>query len=174
LLPLLDTPPVEQIDHVRGPTTIPQENAAQALQNSTGHRYCADSQWTNAPAAELAPRLQAMWGELPTRHSFSIGYGWAPTGPIPDMAFSLHANVYCAAYAIWTDAAEDEQHRNWLHGHIGAIAEEMGEGLYVGDSDFARRPDRFMAPENLARLGDVRAERDPDGLFVSYLGAPVS
>jgi len=31
-----------------------------------------------------------------------------------------------------------------------------------------------MAPENFARLGDVRAERDPDGLFVSYLGEPVS
>ncbi len=174
LLTLLDTPPVQQIDHVRGPTTIPEENAAQALQNPTGHRYCADSQWTNASAAELAPRLQAMWGELPTRHSFSIWYGWAPTRPLPDMAFSLQANVYCAAYAIWTDADEDEQHRSWLHGHIGGIAEELGEGLYVGDSDFARRPDRFMATDNFARLGDVRAERDPDGLFVSYLGEPVS
>ncbi len=172
LLDPLDAPLMEQVDHVRGPTTISAENAAQALQNPTGHRYCADSQWTNAPASELAPRLQAIWSELPTRHSFSIWYGWAPTRELPDMAFSLEANVYCAAYAIWTDAAEDERHRSWLHGRVAGLAEQVGEGLYVGDSDFTRRPDRFMAPDNFRRLEAVRADRDPDGLFVSYLGEP--
>ena len=105
LLTALDDSPVEHVEHVRGPTTIAQENAAQALQNPQGHRYCADSQWTNAAAGELAPALRAIWSELPTRHSFSIWYGWAPTRPLPDMAFSLEANVYVATYAIWTDAA---------------------------------------------------------------------
>ena len=170
LLAPLDDPPAEQLEHVRGPTTIAEENAAQALQNPTGHRYCADSQWTNAPARELAPHLRAIWSELPTRHSFSIWYGWAPTRPLPDMAFSLEANVYLAAYAIWTDDRDDERHRTWLHDHFARLAADVGEGVYIGDSDFTRRPDRFMAQGNLARLSEIRAGRDPDGVFVSYLG----
>ena len=170
LLAPLDDPPAEQLEHVRGPTTIAEENAAQALQNPTGHRYCADSQWTNAPARELAPHLRAIWSELPTRHSFSIWYGWAPTRPLPDMAFSLEANVYLAAYAIWTDGRDDERHRTWLHDHFARLAADVGEGAYIGDSDFTRRPDRFMAQGNLARLSEIRAGRDPDAVFVSYLG----
>jgi FAD/FMN-containing dehydrogenase len=126
LLEPLDDPPVEQIEHARGETTVAQENVAQALQNPDGHRYCADSQWTNAPASELAPLLRAIWSELPTRHSFSIWYGWAPTRQLPDMAFSLQANVYLATYAIWTDADEDERHRSWVHDHHARLAERVG------------------------------------------------
>jgi FAD/FMN-containing dehydrogenase len=170
LLAPLDAVPVRQLAHERGPTSLDQENAAQARQNPEGHRYCADSQWTNASAAELAPLLRELWGELPTRHSFSIWYGWAPSRELPDMAFSLEADVYLATYAIWTDPAEDERHRAWVHGHHARLAEHIGEGVYIGDTDFSRRPDRFMAEDNFARLQAVRADRDPHGLFVPYPG----
>jgi FAD/FMN-containing dehydrogenase len=86
------------------------------------------------------------------------------------MAFSLEANVYLAAYAIWTDPAEDERHRNWLHGHFARIADAVGEGLYIGDSDFSRRPDRFMSGGHYARLCEIHAQQDPDGVFVRHLG----
>jgi len=170
LLRPLDAVPAEQVDHVRGPTTLAEENAAQALQNPEGHRYCADSQWTNASAAELAPLLRQTYEELPTRHSFSIWYGWAPMRELPDMAFSLEANVYLATYGIWTDPDEDDLQRDWVHGRHAALAEQVGEGLYIGDSDFSRRPDRFMAADNRAQLEQIRAARDPDGRFVPYLG----
>jgi len=165
LLAPLDAVPVAHIERELGLTTLAQENAAQALQNPEDHRYCADNQWTNASAAELAPLLRDLWSELPTRHSFSIWYGWAPTRPLPDMAFSLEANVYLATYAIWTDPADDERYRSWVHGHHARLAEEVGEGVYIGDSDFTRRPDRFMADDNLQRLEAIRAARDPEGVF---------
>lgn len=165
LLAPLDALPVAAVEHERGPTTIAQENEAQALQNPEDHRYCADCQWTNASDAELAPLLRDLWSELPTRHSFSIWYGWAPTRPLPDMAFSLEANVYVAMYAIWTDPGEDERHRAWVHGHAARLAEQVGEGVYIGDTDFTRRPDRFLLDDNLARLQAIRANRDPDGIF---------
>src|SRR6185369_12112133 len=170
LLRPLDDAPAEPVEHVRGPTTIAEENAAQALQNPDGHRYCADCQWTNASAAELAPLLRTTYEELPTRHSFSIWYGWAPTGDLPDMAFSLEANVYLATYGIWEDPAEDDQQRDWVHGRHAVLAEQVGEGLYLGDSDFTRRPDRFLAPDHLARLRAICRARDPERRFVSYLG----
>ena len=93
---------------MRGLTTIAEENAAQAIQNPEGHRYAVDCTWTDATAEELAPALRELWGELPTEHSFSIWYGWAPTRALPDMAFSVEANVYLATYVIYTDAADDE------------------------------------------------------------------
>jgi FAD/FMN-containing dehydrogenase len=170
LLAPLDAMPVAAVEQVRGPTSLAEENVAQALQSPEGHRYCADSQWTDAPAAELAPLLRALWSELPTRESFSIWYGWAPTRPLPDMAFSLEAGVYLATYAIWTDPADDERHRGWVHGHHARVADAVGRGVYIGDSDFSRRPDRFMADANRLRLEQIRGERDPDGVFVSYLG----
>jgi FAD/FMN-containing dehydrogenase len=140
------------------------------LQNPEGYRYAADSQWTDAGPEELYPLLRDIYDELPTEHSFSIWYGWAPTRPLPDMAFSLEANVYLATYAIWSDPADDERYRSWVHGHHARLSEEVGVGLYIGDSDFSRRPDRFMAEANLRRLAELRAARDPDGLFVPYLG----
>jgi hypothetical protein len=84
------------------------------------------------------------------------------------MAFSLEKNVYLATYAIWSDPADDERHRGWVHDHHGRLS-AVGEGVYLGDSDFSARPDRFMAEANLARLEEIRAERDPEGRFVSYL-----
>jgi len=158
------------LGHVRSRTDVLTENAAQAEQNPEGHRYAVDCQWTDAPAAELAPRLRAIWGELPTVHSFSIWYGWAPRRPLRDMAFSMEADVYLATYAIWTDEADDERLRSWVVDRTRALA-EVGKGVYLGDTDFTRRPDTFMAPENLARLEEIRAAYDPEGRICSYLYA---
>jgi FAD/FMN-containing dehydrogenase len=58
-----------------------------------------------------------------------------------------------------------DRHRAWVHGHMGRIAEQVGEGLYIGDSDFTRRADRFLAEANAARLAQLRGRHDPDGVF---------
>ncbi len=154
--------------HERGLTTIEAENAAQSLQNPTGHRYGVDCTWTDARAAELVPILRELWSELPTEHSFSIWYGWAPHRPLPDMAFSVHARAYIATYAIWSDPADDERHRQWVVDHTRRLS-GLGAGVYLGDTDFTRRPDRFLADENFRRLQEIRARRDPEGRFCSYL-----
>src|SRR3954462_7123374 len=115
--------------------------------------------------------LRRMWGELDTEHSFSIWYGWDPPAERPDMAFSVEGNVYLATYAIWDDPAKDEHYRSWVHERIGAIA-ARGEGVYLGDTDFTRRADRFLSEQNFTRLEELRAQWDPDGRFCSYLIDP--
>jgi FAD/FMN-containing dehydrogenase len=160
-----------RLGHVRGQTTIADENVAQTLQNPIGYRYVVDNTWTNADAAELAPILSRVWAELPTEHAFSIWYGWAPTRPLPDMAFSIEANVYIATYVIFKDAADDERYRDWVHASTAELA-RLGAGVYLGDTDFTRRADRFMSEENYQRLEEIRDARDPDALFCSYLATP--
>jgi FAD/FMN-containing dehydrogenase len=157
------------ISHERGPTSIEAENEAQALQNPEDHRYAVDCTWTDARAAELAPRLRALWSELPTEHSFAIWYGWSPTRPLPDMAFSIEGRAYLATYAIWPDPADDERHRDWVVSHTERLAAAVGKGVYLGDTDFTRRPDRFLSEENFRRLQEIGRRRDPDGIFCSYL-----
>ena len=85
----------------------------QAGQNPENHRYAVDCTWTDARAPEVAPLLRDLWSELPTEHSVSIWYGWAPERPLPDMAFSVEGHAYIATYAIWPDPADDDRHRDW-------------------------------------------------------------
>jgi hypothetical protein len=110
-----------------------------------------------------------IWRGLDTEHSFSIWYGWAPARRLPDMAFSVEGNVYVATYLIYEDAADDERYRTEVHEKTAAIARDGGVGVYLGDTDFTRRPDRFLDDEHLRRLEAVRAHRDPRRMFASYL-----
>jgi FAD/FMN-containing dehydrogenase len=162
-----------ELGHVTGPTSVAEENVAQSTQNPDGYRYAVDCTWTNSPAEVLAPPLLDMWRALDTEHSFSIWYGWAPQRVLPDMAFSVEGNVYVATYLIYTDPADDERYRNRVHAGTAEIARRGGVGVYLGDTDFTRRQDRFLQPENFARLGGIRTVRDPDRLFASYLTSDV-
>jgi len=169
LAPLQDSRLVGcSLGHVRGRTSVAEENLAQTVQNPEGYRYAVDCTWTNAPARVLAPLLQALWSELETEHSFSIWYGWAPRGSRPDMAFSVEADVYVATYVIYADPADDARYTEWVHRRTAELAVH-GTGVYLGDTDFTRRQDRFLSDEAYRRLAAVRARRDPDGRFASYL-----
>ena len=96
---------------------------------------------------------------FPTEHSFSIWYGWAPERPLPDMAFSVEGHAYIATYAIWPDPADDDRHRDWVVRHTNRLA-AVGKGVYLGDTDFTRRADRFLSDENFrAAAGDPGAPR---------------
>ena len=87
------------------------------------------------------------------------------------MAFSVEANVYVATYAIYTDPAQDARYTDWVHRRTAALAAAHGAGVYLGDTDFTRRQDRFLSDESHRRLTAVRAARDPEGRFASYLTA---
>jgi FAD/FMN-containing dehydrogenase len=165
-----DGPVVDRaLGHVGGPTSVVEENVAQTAQNPEGYRYAVDCAWTDAPAEVLAPLLLDIWRALDTEHSFSIWYGWAPTRPLPDMAFSVEANVYVATYLIHADAADDETYRSRVHTQTAAIAAAGGAGVYLGDTDFTRRPDRFLSDAHFRRLEQIRDQRDPGRVFASYL-----
>jgi FAD/FMN-containing dehydrogenase len=158
-----------ELGHVNGPTSIAEESDAQIGQNPEGYRYAVDCAWTNADADTLAPMLLDIWRSLDTTHSFSIWYGWNPVRELPDMAFSVEGNVYVATYLIYPDAADDEKYRSRVHEKTAAIAADGGVGVYLGDTDFTRRTDRFLSDENFGRLQAIRAVRDPYSRIASYL-----
>jgi hypothetical protein len=158
-----------ELGQVTGPTGLAEEGAAQLAQSPEGYRYAVDCAWTDAEPEVLAPLLIDIWQALDTPHSFSIWYGWAPVGERPEMAFSVEGNVYVATYLIYDDPADDEKYRSRVHEQTGAIAAAGGVGVYLGDTDFTRRQDRFLSTENFARLAEVRAKWDPEHRISSYL-----
>jgi hypothetical protein len=158
-----------ELGHVNGPTSVAEETLAQTGQNPEGHRYAVDCAWSEASADVLAPLLLDLWRGLDTPHSFSIWYGWAPRRQLPDMAFSVEGNVYVATYLVYTDEADDERYRSEVHERTAAIARDGGVGVYLGDTDFTRRTDRFLSDEHFDRLLEICEARDPDRVFASYL-----
>jgi FAD/FMN-containing dehydrogenase len=158
-----------ELGRVTAPTSIAEESVAQTDQNPEGYRYAVDCAWTNASADVLAPLLLDVWRALDTEHSFSIWYGWSPVRELPDMAFSVEGNVYVATYLVYADEADDETYRTRVHAQTAAIARDGGVGVYLGDTDFTRRPDRFLSEEHFDRLEAIREVRDPQRLFASYL-----
>ena len=84
------------------------------------------------------------------------------------MAFSVEAEVYVATYVIYTDAADDARYSGWVHRRTAELAVH-GAGVYLGDTDFTRRNDRFLSDAAYRRLAEIRAERDPSGRFAPYL-----
>ena len=92
-----------------------------------------------------------------------------PVVELPDMAFALQAPIYLASYVLWQDPAEDERTRAWQAERFASIG-PIADGTYTGDSDFLTRRAPHTTPEALLRLEEIRAARDPDGVFVGYLG----
>jgi FAD/FMN-containing dehydrogenase len=50
-----------------------------------------------------------------------------------------------------------------------ARLEPLSKGIQLADENLVARPARFLSEENLARLEQLRAKYDPDGVFHSYL-----
>jgi len=169
LLAAFDVCPVRHLGHVRGGTSIPEQNALLSPQNPEGFRWRVDCTWTDAPAAALAPRLREFWANLPTDRSWSMWYGWSPSGELPDMAFSIEGTGLVSTYVCYDDPALDEPLADFVHGATAELAADFGKGVYLGDTDFTRRGDRFVAEDNFKRLREVRLARDPGRRFCGYL-----
>jgi FAD/FMN-containing dehydrogenase len=150
------------------PSTMAEQRARQLRDNPEAHRWAVDNAWLSGSPQEVVPAMRAAYTTLPNDKAFTIWFSMAPLRALPDMAFSLQSEIYLASYVLWDDPAEDERNRSWLDS-VMAELEPVTVGQYLGDGDLSHRQVKFMADDNWDRLQRIRAERDPDGLFVGYL-----
>jgi len=150
------------------PTTLDAQRKRQIEDNPEGHRWAVDNAWITGPAEDVVPAMSRAYTTLPNDKAFTIWFSMAPLRDLPDMAFSVQSEIYLASYVLWEDEADDERCQDWLSGAMADL-EPVTVGHYLGDSDLARREHRFLADEHWSRLQEIRADRDPDGLFVGYL-----
>lgn len=173
LMPLENCPVLDRavVRVFAQPTSLAEERAEQIRANPEGMRYAVDNGWVTGQPSAVVPVLHDAFTTLPTPQTFTLWFSMAPLRTLPDMALSLQTEIYLALYVVWQDEADDARCRRWLSEQMQRI-ESVSVGLYLGDSDFATRPSKFVADANWHRLQQVRRNYDPANLFCSYLGEP--
>ncbi len=136
-----------------------------------GHRYGVDNMWTHAPVEELLPGLRRIAETLPEAPSHMLWMNWGESPPRPEMAYSVEDETYIALYGVWRDAADDERYASWAEDRVREM-EHLASGIQLADENLGRRPARFASEANMARLDEIRAAYDPDGLFHPWMGRP--
>lgn len=134
-----------------------------------GYRYAADNMWTNAPAEDLLHGYRRIAQTLPASPAHMMWMNWRPPDTRPDMAYSLEGNTYMALYSVWLDRADDPKFVDWPTQRMREL-EHLGLGIQLADENLGRRPAQFLAPNNARRLHEIRARRDSDGRFHSWMG----
>jgi FAD/FMN-containing dehydrogenase len=166
--PVLDRAVVRE---VAVPTEMDELYAGADALEPEGWRYAPDNMWTNAGPDELIPAVRDLFTTVPNDESHVFWWPWRAS-ELPDMAFSVQARLYIAAFAAWTGESEEEAVRSWGVDHMRRL-EPFSEGIQLADENLVERPHaRYLSEENTARLEELRRAWDPDGLFHSYLTGP--
>jgi FAD/FMN-containing dehydrogenase len=150
------------------PTTLANWYAAVMTNYPEGHRYIADSMFTSASAEELLPGIRKIIETMPPHPSQFVFTGWKPSADRADMVYGLEDEIYFALYTAWHDPADDERYGDWAGSNMAAMS-HLATGISLADENLARRPAKFIADPNMARLDKVRSAYDPDGLFHSWM-----
>ena len=137
------------------------------------HRYGVDNMWTHAGIEELLPGLRRIAETMPGAPSHMLWMNWGPGAtPAParaDMAYSVEDDTYIAVYGVWQDGVDDDANVAWATERMREM-EPLATGIQLADENLGRRPARFMTDAHMARLDEIRATYDPDGLFHPWMG----
>jgi hypothetical protein len=132
-----------------------------------GFRWSADGMWTDAGPDELIPEVEELFTSVPTPASHVFWYPWREQ-PLENAAISVQGKLYVAAFAGWTDPADDGRYLDWPVEQMRKL-EHLSKGIQLADENLIARPARFLIPEHEERLEQLRAEHDPEGRFAGYL-----
>ena len=174
LAPLAESPFLDDALVVRHaqPTTIAAGfEFADAIQPH-GMRYLVDSAWLDGPPRDCVAAAKQLVTERPSGARGHAFFNFMlPRSDAPDMAMSLRAEVMLGSYIIYESEQNDQAYSAW-HADAFKPLEPFTVGQYWGDSDQTQREVKTLTDDAWARLQQIRAERDPSGLFVDYLAGP--
>lgn len=149
-------------------TTLDERYESGTNADPIGYRYACDNIWTNAPPEQVVPLARELFTTLPTPRTHVFWQPWCPCAPLPDMAFSLQANLYVAVYTVWDDPKDDEAMERWPVEQMRRF-EAVSCGGQMNDENIFRRPQAYLSEAASARLEELRAQYDPENVFVSFM-----
>jgi hypothetical protein len=134
-------------------------------------RWTADNMWMNDSIGQILPYLRDIADTQPPAPSHALWLNWNAPQSRTDMAFSIEARTYLALYGGLRGKAARPEDETWATDHMRKL-EPFSHGIQLADENTGRRPARFMTEKNLRKLDEIRAQRDPTGLFHAWMGRP--
>lgn len=150
------------------PTTMKSEYEFVDVTHPKGFRYRVESAWVEGPYDEIAAAAQTLVMDRPSNEPGHTFFQYTLPHEGPDQAMSLMTEMMVGVYIIYSDAADDEKYRQWSLGAMKHL-EPYTKGQYWGDSDQQHRRVKCLTDDAWKRLQVIRADRDPEGVFVDYL-----
>jgi FAD/FMN-containing dehydrogenase len=151
-------------------TSVAEMLVASQAMYPDGKRFWVDNMWTNSSAEELIPALTEIAQTLPPPPSHAMMLMWGPPLSLPDMAFSMQANVYLGLYGVGQQPADDGCCREWSFGHMRRC-ESLSCGIQLADENLGLRAATFASDANMTKLRALRQRFDPEEVFHGYMGA---
>jgi FAD/FMN-containing dehydrogenase len=152
------------------PTTLANWYSAVMAKYPEGHRYSVDNMFTSAPADDLLPGIRKIIETLPPHPSHFVFAGWKPSADRTEMVYGVEDEIYLGLYTAWHDAADDARYGDWAPSNMAAMS-HLATGISLADENLARRSATFITEPNMARLNQVRAAYDPNGMFHTWMAS---
>jgi FAD/FMN-containing dehydrogenase len=133
-----------------------------------GMRWALDGIWTDEPVEKVLDASRPLFDSIPNTTSHVLWMLWGGHPEHPNACWSSQAKLYLSPNAGWTDPAEDLAHEQWAHGRLTDL-QHLSKGLQFSDNNLADRFDHGLSPAHAARLEEIRAVYDPEGLFRTYM-----
>jgi FAD/FMN-containing dehydrogenase len=150
------------------PFTLEQGYDAATSSDPAGKRFAVDNMYIDASPEVIAERIPRLFLTLPTNDSHIYWLNWGPCQPLPDMALSVQADIFLAAYSLWDNEADDEAMGRWPVDFFKSV-DDISAGAQMNDENLRDHPARYLSEEAEKRLEELRAKYDPEQLFASYL-----
>ena len=144
------------------------------------HHYLADTFWSDLPTSKVMEKVSHLISLAPSGRTIVMaimpGNGAATTGLNLDdghAAYSMDFRTLVLPYAIWSDPSSTQANKQWMCSLSGAL-ERISKGHFINEADILLNPTTRVAgsfaPQNFAKLQELKRKHDPAGLFFSYPG----
>lgn len=135
------------------------------------YHWGVDNMWTHAPIEDLLPYIYEIAQSLPPAPAHFLWLNWHPDEIGADMAYSQEDKIYIALYGCWKNKKHTDLYANWAANMMKKM-EHLSTGIQLADEGLHKRPAQFMSDDNLRKVQQIRAERDPSGLFFEWHSKP--
>jgi hypothetical protein len=87
------------------------------------------------------------------------------------MAYSKEDDIYLALYANWSNPADTAKYGDWAPAMMQKMA-HLSTGIQLADEGLHKRAAAFLSSSHFERIQQIRAQRDPEGLFYEWHSKP--
>lgn len=134
----------------------------------TGARFSVDNIWTNASAEQLWPHIQRVCNNMPTPDCSIFLQNWGPLRKLPDMAYSVQADLYIALNGTYYDPADDARVAKWVVDETRHM-DSVSVGAQMNDENMTNHPARYLSDQAAKRLEVLHRRYDSQRRFPGFL-----